>query len=464
MNSEDKKLKFYSSFIFALAAFLTPFMSSSINVALPAIDKEFKMTPIFLSWLPTGFLLSSAIFLIPFGKLADIYGKRKIFLLGIITYTLASFLSALAFSPIFLLFIRFLHGISGAMVFSTVVALLASIFPFGERGRALGINVAATYLGLSLGPFLGGILTYHFGWRSLFLFNGFVGFLVIFLTSWKLKIKESKVKNDNFDYPGFLLYLLTFTPLMIGFSFLPRILGFLLILGAIILLFFFIRYELKIKEPILDIKLFKNNSVFTFSNLAALINYSATFGISFLLSLYFQYLRNFDVQKTGFILVAQPSTMTFFSPFAGTLSDKKEPRIIASLGMAVIAISLFLLSFLKKESDLLFIIILLIILGFGFALFSSPNTNAIMSSVENRFYGLASATLATMRIFGQMFSMGVIMTVFNLILKKIPLKEGDYLLLKSIKTIFLIFTFLCFFGIWASLKRGKMLKNKEKFI
>jgi EmrB/QacA subfamily drug resistance transporter len=464
LNSEDKKLKFYSSFIFALAAFLTPFMSSSINVALPAIDKEFKMTPIFLSWLPTGFLLSSAIFLIPFGKLADIYGKRKIFLLGIITYTLASFLSALAFSPIFLLFIRFLHGISGAMVFSTVVALLASIFPFGERGRALGINVAATYLGLSLGPFLGGILTYHFGWRSLFLFNGFVGFLVIFLTSWKLKIKESKVKNDNFDYPGFLLYLLTFTPLMIGFSFLPRILGFLLILGAIILLFFFIRYELKIKEPILDIKLFKNNSVFTFSNLAALINYSATFGISFLLSLYFQYLRNFDVQKTGFILVAQPSTMTFFSPFAGTLSDKKEPRIIASLGMAVIAISLFLLSFLKKESDLLFIIILLIILGFGFALFSSPNTNAIMSSVENRFYGLASATLATMRIFGQMFSMGVIMTVFNLILKKIPLKEGDYLLLKSIKTIFLIFTFLCFFGIWASLKRGKMLKNKEKFI
>lgn len=464
MNSKDKKLKFYSSFIFALAAFLTPFMSSSINVALPAIDKEFKMTPIFLSWLPTGFLLSSAIFLIPFGKLADIYGKRKIFLLGIITYTLASFLSALAFSPIFLLFIRFLHGISGAMVFSTVVALLASIFPFGELGRALGINVAATYLGLSLGPFLGGILTYHFGWRSLFLFNGFVGFLVIFLTSWKLKIKESKVKNDNFDYPGFLLYLLTFTPLMIGFSFLPRILGFLLILGAIILLFFFIRYELKIKEPILDIKLFKNNSVFTFSNLAALINYSATFGISFLLSLYFQYLRNFDVQKTGFILVAQPLTMTFFSPFAGTLSDKKEPRIIASLGMAVIAISLFLLSFLKKESDLLFIIILLIILGFGFALFSSPNTNAIMSSVENRFYGLASATLATMRIFGQMFSMGVIMTVFNLILKKIPLKEGDYLLLKSIKTIFLIFTFLCFFGIWASLKRGKMLKNKEKFI
>lgn len=464
MNSEDKKLKFYSSFIFALAAFLTPFMSSSINVALPAIDKEFKMTPIFLSWLPTGFLLSSAIFLIPFGKLADIYGKRKIFLLGIITYTLASFFSALAFSPIFLLFIRFLHGISGAMVFSTVVALLASIFPFGERGRALGINVAATYLGLSLGPFLGGILTYHFGWRSLFLFNGFVGFLVIFLTSWKLKIKESKVKNDNFDYPGFLLYLLTFTPLMIGFSFLPRILGFLLILGAIILLFFFIRYELKIKEPILDIKLFKNNSVFTFSNLAALINYSATFGISFLLSLYFQYLRNFDVQKTGFILVAQPLTMTFFSPFAGTLSDKKEPRIIASLGMAVIAISLFLLSFLKKESDFLFIIILLIILGFGFALFSSPNTNAIMSSVENRFYGLASATLATMRIFGQMFSMGVIMTVFNLILKKIPLKEGDYLLLKSIKTIFLIFTFLCFFGIWASLKRGKMLKNKEKFI
>jgi len=464
LNFENKKIKFYSSFIFALAAFLTPFMSSAINIALPAIDKEFKMAPIFLSWLPTSFLLSSAIFLIPFGKLADIYGKRKIFLLGIIIYTLASFLSAIAFSPIFLLLIRFVHGISGAMIFSTVIALLASIFPFGERGKALGINVGATYLGLSSGPFLGGILTYHFGWRSLFLFNGLVSFLIICLSILKLKVKENKVENNDFDYTGFLLYFLTFAPLMVGFSFLPRILGFLLIFWALLLFFFFIRYELKIKEPILDIRLFKNNSVFAFSNLAALINYSATFGISFLLSLYFQYLKNFDVQKTGFILVAQPLMMAFFSPFAGILSDKKEPRIIASLGMALITVSLFLLSFIKKESDLLLIIILLIILGFGFALFSSPNTNAIMSSIENRFYGVASAILATMRIFGQMFSMGIIMAIFNLILKKMPLKESDYLLLKSIKTIFLIYTFLCFFGILASLKRGEMLKNKEKFI
>ncbi|MCX7837212.1 MAG: MFS transporter [candidate division WOR-3 bacterium] len=448
-----------------LASFLTPFMSSSINIALPAISKEFKMSSILISWVPTIFLLSSAIFLIPFGKIADNYGRKRIFLLGIIIYTLASFLSCSSFSSSFFLFIRFLHGLGGAMIFSTAIALLSSFFSVGERGKALGINVSATYFGLSSGPFLGGILTHHFNWRSIFIFNGVIGLIIIILTILKLKIKEKEIKSIKFDYWGFILYSFTIIPLMVGFSFLPRLISFLLILFALLILYFFIFYESKTKEPILDIKLFRNNPNFTFSNLAAMINYSATFGINFLLSLYLQYLRNFDPQRTGFILLSQPLTMAIFSPFAGMLSDRKEPRTIASLGMALIAFSLFLLSFIHKDFKITLLIILLFILGFGFALFSSPNTNAIMGSVEREFYGVASATLATMRTLGQMFSMGIIIVIFAIIIGKTNLnKINSLLLLKSIRIIFLIFAFLCFLGIFASLKRGKMLKNNEKIL
>ncbi|MCS7250158.1 MAG: MFS transporter [candidate division WOR-3 bacterium] len=448
-----------------LASFLTPFMSSSINIALPAISKEFKMSSILISWVPTIFLLSSAIFLIPFGKIADNYGRKRIFLLGIIIYTLASFLSCSSFSSSFFLFIRFLHGLGGAMIFSTAIALLSSFFSVGERGKALGINVSATYFGLSSGPFLGGILTHHFSWRSIFIFNGIIGLIIIILTILKLKIKEKEIKSIKFDYWGFILYSFTIIPLMVGFSFLPRLISFLLILFALLILYFFIFYESKTKEPILDIKLFRNNPNFTFSNLAAMINYSATFGINFLLSLYLQYLRNFDPQRTGFILLSQPLTMAIFSPFAGMLSDRKEPRTIASLGMALIAFSLFLLSFIHKDFKITLLIILLFILGFGFALFSSPNTNAIMGSVEREFYGVASATLATMRTLGQMFSMGIIIVIFAIIIGKTNLnKINSLLLLKSIRIIFLIFAFLCFLGIFASLKRGKMLKNNEKIL
>lgn len=440
-------------------------MSSSINIALPAISKEFKMSSILISWVPTIFLLSSAIFLIPFGKIADNYGRKRIFLLGIIIYTLASFLSCSSFSSSFFLFIRFLHGLGGAMIFSTAIALLSSFFSVGERGKALGINVSATYFGLSSGPFLGGILTHHFSWRSIFIFNGIIGLIIIILTILKLKIKEKEIKSIKFDYWGFILYSFTIIPLMVGFSFLPRLISFLLILFALLILYFFIFYESKTKEPILDIKLFRNNPNFTFSNLAAMINYSATFGINFLLSLYLQYLRNFDPQRTGFILLSQPLTMAIFSPFAGMLSDRKEPRTIASLGMALIAFSLFLLSFIHKDFKITLLIILLFILGFGFALFSSPNTNAIMGSVEREFYGVASATLATMRTLGQMFSMGIIIVIFAIIIGKTNLnKINSLLLLKSIRIIFLIFAFLCFLGIFASLKRGKMLKNNEKIL
>lgn len=444
-------------FVAIAASFLTPFMSSSINVALPSIGKELGLDAILLSWVSSAFLLSAAVFLVPLGKLADIFGRKKIFFLGTLIYTIFSFLCSISKSGTFLIFSRSLQGIGGAMIFGTSIALLSSVFLPGERGKALGYNSAAVYLGLSLGPFLGGFLTQIFGWQSIFFFNVFLGSILIVLVFFKLKGEWAETKKEKFDFVGSFLYSLSLFLIVYGFSLFPKNLGKLLILLGGIGFLFFIKWENKIENPVVNIKLFRANITFTFSNLAALLNYSATFGVGFLLSLYLQYIKGFDAQKTGLILISQPIIMSVFSPIAGWLSDKVKPYKIASFGMFLSFISLLIFTFLKENTSLEFIITSLIVLGFGLAFFASPNTNAIMSSVEKEFYGVASATLATMRLVGQMFSMGISMLILANYLGKIQIIPQYYpIFLQATKIIFSVFSIFCFVGMFFSLLRTKI--------
>jgi EmrB/QacA subfamily drug resistance transporter len=443
--------------ITTLSSFLTPFMGSSVNIALPTISNEFAMDAVLLSWVSISFIMAAAMFLVPFGRIADIYGRKRIFTCGILIYTVSSLLTAFSTSASMLIFFRILQGIGGAMIFGTGIAILISVFPAGERGKALGINVAAVYLGLSLGPFLGGFLTQHFGWRSIFLANVPLGLIMIALIFWKLKGEWAEARGEKFDFVGSLIYSLTLIAIMYGFSLLPGMSGaWLIAMGALGVLAF-IKWEMKTESPVLDINLFRNNRTFAFSNLAALINYCATFAVNFLLSLYLQYIKGISPQNTGLILVSQPIVMAIFSPFAGRLSDRFEPRIVASIGMALTVIGLLFLAFLSEKTSLEFIITTLILLGFGFALFSSPNTNAIMSSVEKRFYGIASGTLGTMRLTGQVLSMGIAVLIFATYIGRVQITPEYYpLFLKSAKVAFIIFSVLCFFGTFASLLRGKV--------
>lgn len=343
------------------------------------------------------------------------------------------------------------------MIFGPGVAILTSVFPEGERGKVLGINVASVYLGLSLGPFIGGLLTEHIGWRSIFLVHVPMGLIIVSSIFWKLPGEWAEAKGEEFDFIGSILYCLTLVAIMYGFALLPREAGAAVILIGGLGFWAFIRWEIKMKSPVLDIFLFRNNKVFAFSNLAALINYSATFGVGFLLSLYLQYLQGYSPLHAGSILVAQPATQAIFSPFAGRLSDKIEPRIVASMGMGFTVAGLSLLTFLNERTALGFILPSLLLLGFGFALFSSPNANAVMSSVEKRFYGVASGTLATMRLVGQMLSMGVVTLLFAVYIGRVPITAASHpLFLGSARTAFYIFATLCLGGIFASLARGKV--------
>lgn len=443
----------------AAASFLTPFMGSSVNIALPVMARDFAMDVVMLSWVATAFLLSAAMFLVPFGRLADIHGRKRMFSYGIAIYTAASLLAAVSISGAMMIAARVLQGFGGAMIFGTGVAILTSVFPPGKRGKALGINSAAVYLGLSLGPFLGGFLTQHWGWRSIFLANVPVGVLLIVLVR-TLHSEWADAKGEKFDFPGAFIYMAALIALMLGFSFLPAQSGAGLLALGVMGIIAFVRWEMKTPSPVLRMQLFRN-TVFAFSNLAALIHYSATFALTFLLSLYLQYIKALPPQTAGFILVAQPLMMAIFSPLAGRISDHIEPRLVASLGMFLSAAGLFLFTFLDENSTLATIVAGLMLLGLGFALFSSPNTNAVMSAVEKRFYGIAAGTLGTMRLTGQMLSMGIATLIFAVYLGPVQITASNHLLfMKGVRSAFSIFVVLCLGGTFASLARGKVRGGK----
>ncbi|MCK5433916.1 MAG: MFS transporter, partial [Dehalococcoidales bacterium] len=399
----------------------------------------------------------SAALVVPFGRIADIYGRKKIFTYGTVIFTLSSLFSGMADSATMLITCRVFQGVGGAMLAGTAAALLTTVFPANERGKVLGIYVAAVYSGLSLGPVLGGILTERLGWKSIFFLGALLGLAVISIVLWKLKGEWTGAKGERFDFAGSVIYVLGLVVLVYGFTLLPAISGVGLIIGGIIGLSAFVRWEMRTKSPVLDINLFKKSKTFTLSNLAALINYSATFAITFLLSLYLQYLKGYTPGSAGLILVAMPAMQAFFSPLAGRLSDRIEPRLIASAGMALTTIGLVLFIFLNEETSLKLIIGNLILIGFGLALFVSPNTNAIMSSAPKTAYGVASATLATSRQVGLVFSMGIAMLIFALYMGRVQITPEYYpLFQQSMKTCFIIFAALCFGGIFASLARGRV--------
>jgi MFS family permease len=457
----ERTLKRSVLLVATFAAFLTPFLSSAVNLALPSIGRDFNANAIGLGWVISSFILSAAMFLVPFGRLADIAGRKKVFTYGIFLYTLSTLLMVFSNSITILIILRIIQGISSAMIFGTSLAIITSVFQVGERGRAMGINITATYLGLSSGPIIGGLLTQHFGWRSIFAFLVPFGVASLILIGTKIKkVEWAESKGEKFDWKGSLVYGIALFGLMYGFSRLPSAAGWICLISGTLLTVVFILFEKGIKNPVFKISLLLRNRVFAFSGLAALINYSATSAISFFISLYLQYVKEFDARTAGFIMISQPIAMTLLSPLAGRLSDRFNPGIIASIGMGLTAIGLFLLCFVTQASPVYIIVALLTLMGIGFGLFSSPNSNAIMSSVEKRDLGVASAVVGTMRMVGQMLSMGIAMMLISLFIGKQTITPSTYPgLLSGMKTGFVIFSILSVLGIIASLARNNNLSK-----
>lgn len=431
-------------------------MGSALNIALPVISKEFGMNAVALGWVATAYTLAVAIFLVPFGRAADIHGRKRVFTYGVIAYVVTTTLSGFVSSGMMLIGIRVLQGIAASMMFATSSAILSSAYPPGERGRVLGINVAAVYIGLSAGPFLGGILTQNFGWRSIFVLGAVLG-VVAAAAALQLKAEWAAARGEAFDWIGSAIYGLAIATLMFGLSRLPAVTGGALLAVGAAGLAGFVAWESRSAAPILDLRLFRGNRAFTFSSLAALINYLATTAVSFLLSLYLQYIKALTPQSAGMILIAQPLIQAICSPLAGRLSDRVESRIVASAGMALTALGLVMLIFLGTDTPLAYVIAALLLLGLGFGFFSSPNMNAIMGSADKRSYGVASALLATMRTLGQMLGLGITLLIFSVVIGPVAITPPYYgAFLTSTHIAFSFSAVLCVLGIFASLARGNV--------
>jgi EmrB/QacA subfamily drug resistance transporter len=449
--------------ITCMASFITPFLASSVNVALPTINNEFNVPDqALLGWIVTGFLLSAAIFVVPFGRIADIYGRKKIFVLGLLIIAVSSLFCGISSSVEMLIGSRVVEGLGSAMIFGTSIAILTSVFPAQDRGKVLGINVAIVYLGLSMGPLLGGIITAYAGWRFIYAGITIYSLLAALLAQRLINCEWRCAQEGRFDIFGTILYAAMLSALMYGLALIPDVKGAYLLGLALAIMAVFFRWELKNENPVLKISVFRNNTVFLFSNLAALINYSATAALAFLLSLYLQYMKGYGPEVTGLILIAQPIVQAVLSPLAGRLSDRVEPRIVASVGMGLCVVGLTLFAFLTPQTPIETILISLIFMGLGFAFFSSPNVNAIMSSVDKCDFGVASGMVSTMRLIGQLMSLGITMLIFSVVMGHVEIAPGQMdLLMVSIKLSFGVFAGLCVLGTIFSLARGNLGRDVE---
>lgn len=447
--------------VVVITAFITTFTGSALNLSIPDIGSQFGASAGRMGWLVSGYTLSVAAFSVPFGRLADITSRRNVLIAGIALFVACCIAALLSGSMAMLLISRVMQGVGAAMIFSTNTAVLISAFPGEQRGRALGYSLASTYVGLSAGPVIGGALNHNFGWRSIFVFIGILGVVALAAALMKLPAEKRTEPHApgagrrSFDAAGNVIYMISIFLLMYGLSEAGNGAVYIAVAAAgaaagII----FVSHEMKSADPVVDIRLFRENKGYAFSNLSAMLNYGATFAISYLISIYLQVVMGYSSQTAGLIMIFQPLIMALLSPVAGRLSDRFSPFRMSSLGMALCAAGTFMFIFTGLQTHLVFIIVALVVTGLGFAMFSSPNTNAVMSCVEKEDYGVASSILATMRSIGHTFSMVIVTITVTVLASDMALADVPAdVLIKVIRVSFIVFTAICIAGVFISLKR-----------
>ena len=442
----------------ALGSSLAPFMVSALIVALPTIGHEFSADVHGLSLLTNIFFVAAAVFLVPFGKIADTFGVKKVFTLGIIVYFISAFLCIIAPDLQFLTVARCITGIGAGMIFGTSIALLSLVFPESARGKAIGINVGAMSGGFLLGFLLGGVLTFYAGWRTIFFLTIPVEILVIWLIFTRIRGECELVRAQHLDVPGMIVYGLSLFFIMFGFTMLPQLNSiFILLSGAVCLILFLVR-ENRVNYPLIDLPVLGKNRLFMTTNLIVILFNASNFAVIFLTSLYLQEIRNLDPRAAGLILLTMVIFMVLLSPFAGRLSDRLEPVIVIGAGAVLSSAGLIIYTFLDTGSSLLQVILALSLVGAGIAFCQSPVVRTTVSSVPKGMYGLASGMIETMRLLGMTMSVAIAGIVFAVFLGNAHITASLYpLFMQSFRFSFMIFfgiSVLCLFII-RTLKRRK---------
>ena len=421
----DKKIeqkKFSSNqkaicFVVVLATFVSSLFGSSMNLLVPTIGKEFYVSASMLGLMMTVFTVTIATLSVPFGRLADIIGKRRVFLPGIMLFSIFAFMPVLALNFTMLLVFRFFQAIGGAMAFSTSPAILADVFPESERGTAVGLVVAAMYMGFMVGPVSAGIMNDNFGWRSVFFIASTLSVIVCILAI-KILPKDGKNLQD---------------------------------------------VSLNISDDIKYIfKLFSGNIVFSSLNLVALFASGVGYVIVYLMSIYVQVVMGFPSRIAGLVLITQPVLMTVLSPYVGKISDRVSPFKLSALGIIVCTIGVGFGAFINESFPLWLVISALAVSGIGFGIFGPANTVAVLSCVEMKDYGTASAVLVTMRNFGYSLTIAGVSLIAGFFMGNIPLAEAEIdILITTMRTAFIAFSTLCAVSAFIAIKCSMYMKTKK---
>ncbi|MDR0620446.1 MAG: MFS transporter [Deltaproteobacteria bacterium] len=427
-----------------------------VNVALPAIAAEFRLTAASLSWIAMATLLVMAISSAPTARISDLLGRHKVTVFGLAVSMVASLIGALAFSFESLIVSRVLLGLGLVCYFTTMTAMVAAEYPANERGRVLGLVISAVYIGLSVGPITVGLLVQYLGWRSLFWYSLFGNVPPIILLM-MVSSDGPSTPGEKLDLLGTLLWVLALGLGFTGLASLGKIYAVpMLVAGAILAAGFFFQ-SLKSKNPIVDMRLFFDSRSFSISSLAAYISYQSSFSISMLMSLYLQYTKGLSPTMAGLYLMSQPVIQALLTPLSGKLSDSMPPWKLASRGLAVImvAILIFAISLSDVTPDVL-LLVTMAMTGIGFAFFSAPNTNAIMSAVPPKRLGQASGVITVTRLCGQISSMALTTLVLGLVIGAgVVTAEKSPELIRACKILFWISAPICLAGILASLAGGR---------
>ncbi len=441
-----------------IAQFMAPFMLTSVGVALPSLGRDLGASAVQLGLVEQLYVLSLAMSMLTFGRFGDIVGQRRVFLAGLFLFTLLTFSLGYSSSIQMVMFFRFIQGIGSSMLLAGSMALVAAAYPPQLRARKIGLVSAFTYAGLSTGPVIGGYVTLHFGWRHVFLMAVPIGTVAIAMCLIGMREMEKNAVGEQMDWKGSLAYAVSVGLVMTGAAHAKEVLlGIPMIVAGLGGLVVFIRMEKGSKSPLLDITLLTENRFFTLSCLAALGNYAATFGIIFLMSLFLQYAKGLSPRQAGFVLLMQPLMQFIASPIAGRLAEKFDLAKIATSGMLASSAGILLAALTVGTHAPIWLIVLeLMLIGAGFGIFITPNSTAIMGSVERRQFGVASGMIGAMRTLGMAASLTTIALIFSLFMGEHEItRETLPTFLLSMKTGLVVYAMLSCLGVILSFGRGK---------
>lgn len=407
-STEKLAVAKFALIIVCMGSIIGPLGMASVNIAIPDLAADIQANAKLVSWLPTLFILSSVIFMLPAGKLADNFGRKRIYVYGLGLNAFASFMCGIGTSIEWILFWRFVQGGASSMIFGTGVAIITSVTPSHRRGAALGIATACIYIGLTIAPAVGGWLTELWGWRSVFLFQVPIVLALLLLIKMRLSGEWKNTEKSKYDWWGTIIFAVFSSTMVYGLSLLPSLLGVLMLGISAISLALFVVHQSRSRRPLIRVQMFRESRLFSMSLTTSLLMYGSNFPLVFLMSLYLQYVKGFSPSHAGQIILLQALSMAIIAPFSGKLADRFEPRLISTLGCAIVACGLLVLSLMNTQTSAAYIASSLLLIGFGFGLFSTPNGVAIMGAAHRNEVGVASATMNLARTIGNLIGMSLV--------------------------------------------------------